>query len=145
MPPTNVILTHMKTVVMAIAVIRKDDQILIRKFDPARNPYHEPWGLFGGRLEGDGSVEALLNKELLERWNMTVKIKEQLTWDEDQKKDHDGEEKRFLYLDALCDLTSGTPKSVNSNEELKWVAIENLREYQQVPPGVRLFKKLGYY
>lgn len=36
----------MKTVLMAIAVIRQNDQILIRKFDPARNPYKEPWGLF---------------------------------------------------------------------------------------------------
>lgn len=46
----------MKTVLMAVAVIKKDNQILIRKFDPAKNPYQEPWGLFGGRLEGDGDV-----------------------------------------------------------------------------------------
>lgn len=135
----------MKTVLMAIAVIKKDDQILIRKFDPARNPYKEPWGLFGGRLEGDGTVVEMLNRELQERWNMTVTIKEQLTWDEDQKVDHDGEEKRFIYLDALCELASGDPHPVNPNEELKWVAIDKLADYQQVPPGVRLFEKLGYY
>jgi ADP-ribose pyrophosphatase YjhB (NUDIX family) len=135
----------MKTVLMAIAVIKNDDQILIRKFDPARNPYEEPWGLFGGRLEGNGTVVEMLNRELKERWNMTVSIREQLTWDEDQKVDYDGEEKRFIYLDALCDLASGDPKPVNPNEELKWVSINNLTEYRQVPPGVRLFKKLGYY
>lgn len=135
----------MKTVLMAIAVIKKDDQILIRKFDPAKNPYQEPWGLFGGRLEGGGTVVEMLNRELQERWNMTVTIEEQLTWDEDQKKDHDGEEKRFIYLDALCKLESGSPEPVNPNEELKWVSIDKLTEYQQVPPGVRLFKKLGYY
>ena len=130
---------------MAIAVIRKDNQILIRKFDPAKNPYQEPWGLFGGRLEGDGTVVELLNKELQERWNMTVTITEQLTWDEDQKVDHDGEEKRFIYLDALCELELGDPHPVNPNEELKWAPIDELRNYQQVPPGVRLFTKLGYY
>lgn len=135
----------MKTVLMAIAVIRKDDQILIRKFDPNRNPYKEPWGLFGGRLEGDGTVVEMLNRELQDRWNMTVRITEQLTWDEDQKIDHDGEEKRFIYLDALCELASGDPRPINPNEELKWVAIADLASYQQVPPGVRLFKKLGYY
>lgn len=135
----------MKTVLMAIAVIKKDDQILIRRFDPAKNPYKEPWGLFGGRLEGDGTVLEMLNRELLERWNMTVTIKKQLAWDEDKKFDHDGEEKRFIYLDALCDLASGDPKPVNQNEELKWVPIDKLAEYQQVPPGVRLFEKLGYY
>jgi ADP-ribose pyrophosphatase YjhB (NUDIX family) len=135
----------MKTVLMAIAVIKKDDRILIRKFDPAKNLYQDPWGLFGGRLEGDGTVIEMLNRELNERWNITVTINEQLTWDEDQKIDHDGEEKRFIYLDALCELTSGEPKPVNPNEELKWVPIPELGENQQVPPGVRLFKKLGYY
>jgi ADP-ribose pyrophosphatase YjhB (NUDIX family) len=135
----------MKTVLMAIAVVRKDDQILIRKFDPAKNPYKEPWGLFGGRLEGEGTVEEQLNRELQERWNMTVTVREQLTWDTDQKVDHDGEEKRFIYLDALCDLATGEPSPLNPNEVLKWVPVTELKAYQQVPPGVRLLKKLGYY
>jgi ADP-ribose pyrophosphatase YjhB (NUDIX family) len=130
---------------MAIAVIRKDDQILIRKFDPTQNPYKEPWGLFGGRLEGNGTVVEMLNRELEQRWNITVAIKERLTWDEDQKIDHDGEKKHFIYIDALCNLASGEPKPVNPNEELRWVSIDKLADYQQVPPGVRLFKKLGYY
>lgn len=130
---------------MAIAVIKKDTSILIRKFDPARNPYQEPWGLFGGRLEGDGTIVEMLNRELSARWNMTVAITEQLTWDEETKVDHDGQEKRFIYLDALCELASGDPKPVNPNEELKWVPIDQLADYQQVPPGVKLFKKLGYY
>jgi ADP-ribose pyrophosphatase YjhB (NUDIX family) len=134
----------MKTVLMAIAVIKDGDKVLLRKFDPARNPYSEPWGLFGGRLEGEGSVVEMMNRELEERWNMTVSITDQLTWDEDQKKDHDGEEKRFVYLDCMCELASGEPKPVNPNEELKWVEIANLAEYSHVPPGVSLFKKLGY-
>ena len=135
----------MKTVLMAIAVIKKGDEILIRKFDPANNPYQEPWGLFGGRLEGDGTVAEMLNRELSERWNMTVTITEQLAWDEELKTDHDGEQKRFIYLDAMCELFSGDPNPVNPYEELKWVKIAELRDYQQVPPSVKLFQKLGYY
>lgn len=134
----------MQTVLMAIAVIKDGDKILLRKFDPAKNPYQEPWGLFGGRLEGEGTVVEMLNRELTERWNMTVRITEQLTWDEDQKVDHDGIEKRFLYLDAACELTSGDPRPKNPNEELRWVRIADLGDYDQVPPGVRLSKKLGY-
>lgn len=130
---------------MAIAVIRKGDLILLRKFDPAKNPYKEPWGLFGGRLEGNGAVVEMLNRELKARWNVTVSITEQLAWDEDQKLDHDGEEKQFIYLDALCELVSGDPEPTNQNEELKWVSLDKLEEYKQAPPSVRLFKKLGYY
>jgi ADP-ribose pyrophosphatase YjhB (NUDIX family) len=135
----------MKTVLMAIAVIKQDDKILIRKFDPAKNPYTEPWGLFGGRLDGGGTIVEMLNRELKERWNMTVVITQQLTWDEEQKTDHDGEKKRFIYLDALCELESGEPTPINPNEELRWVEINKLGEYEQVPPGVKLFRKLGYY
>lgn len=129
---------------MAIAVIKNGNKILLRKFDPQRNPYKEPWGLFGGRLEGEGTVVQMLNRELHERWDMTVRITQQLSWDEDQKADHDGEEKRFIYLDAMCELDSGEPKPTNPNEELNWVEIEELPNYEHVPPGIKLFKKLGY-
>lgn len=64
---------------------------------------------------------------------------------EETKIDHDGEEKRFIYLDVLCEIASGEPKPINPNEELKWVTLDKLSEYEQVPPGVKLFKKLGYY
>lgn len=135
----------MKTVLMAVAVIKKDDQILIRRFDPARNPYQEPWGLFGGRLEGDGDVAKALNRELQERWNMTVKIVKRIGWGQEQKIDHDDEEKRFIYLNALCELEDGDPKSTNPNEELKWVNISELHEYQLNPPSAKLLTELGYY
>jgi len=134
----------MQTVLMAIAVIKKDNKILLRKMDPARNPYKEPWGLFGGRLEGEGTINEQLNRELQERWNMTVTITERLWWDEDQKPDHDGVEKKFIYLDALCELTGGEPKPVNPNEQLEWVDVDKLKDYDHNPPGVTLLKKLGY-
>jgi ADP-ribose pyrophosphatase YjhB (NUDIX family) len=86
----------------------------------------------------------MMNRELQERWNMTVKISERLYWDEDQKADLDGEEKRFIYLDALCELASGEPKPINPNEELKWVEIADLASYDHVPPSVKLLKKLEY-
>jgi len=86
---------------MAVAVIKKDNQILIRKFDPAKNPYQEPWGLFGGRLEGDGDVVNALNHELQERWSMTVSIDKRVGWDQEQKVDHDDEEKRFIWMHSV--------------------------------------------
>lgn len=37
----------MKTVLMAVAVVRSEDKILLRKMDPAKSPYKELWALFG--------------------------------------------------------------------------------------------------
>lgn len=135
----------MKTVFMAIAIIMRDDQILLRQMDPAKNPYTEPWGLFGGRLDGDGTVQDLLNSELKARWNMTVQITERLWWGEDQKQDHDGEEKLFIYIDARCSLDSGRiPNPVNPNEHLEWVRVADLAAYSFNPPSQEVLKKLGY-
>lgn len=47
----SVIVNLMKTVLRAVAVVKNGDKILLRKMDPARNPYNEPWALFGGRVE----------------------------------------------------------------------------------------------
>jgi ADP-ribose pyrophosphatase YjhB (NUDIX family) len=134
----------MKTVLMAIPIILMDNKTLLRKFDPSRNPYKQAWGGVSGKLVGEGSIEDMMNRELKERWNITAKIDKQLSWDEDIKKDHDGEVKRFIYLDALCSLASGDPRPVNHNEELRWVALEDLPKYDLCPPGVTSFKKLGY-
>lgn len=132
----------MQTVIMAIAIVRNGDTILLRKTDPAKNLYKQPWALFGGHIEGDGDVATLLSKELKERWNFTVSIDERLWWDEDIKVDHDGEEKRFIYLDALCSVLTGEPKPVNTNEELKWVKLSDMEQYELNPPTQVVLKRL---
>jgi ADP-ribose pyrophosphatase YjhB (NUDIX family) len=134
----------MKTVLMAVAVVKDQDKILVRKMDPAKSPYKELWALFGGRIDGEGSVQDLLNKELETRWNFKVRISEKLWWDEELKVDHDGEEKRFVYIDAICEIESGEPKSINENEILEWVVPGDLESYDLNPPTKILLKRLEY-
>jgi ADP-ribose pyrophosphatase YjhB (NUDIX family) len=134
----------MNTVLMAIAIITDGDRILLRKVDPAKNPYQEPWALFGGRIDGDGTVDELINVELSERWDMKVSIDEKLWWDQEVKTDHDGETKLFIYLDALCSVTSGSVTPTNQNEQLEWVDVANLGDYSINPPSVVVLKKLDY-
>ena len=134
----------MKTVLMAVAVLKAEDKILLRKMDPAKSPYKELWALFGGRIDGEGLVQDLLNKELEARWNFKVRISEKLWWDEELKVDQDGEEKRFVYIDAICEIESGEPKPVNENEILEWVARSDLESYDLNPPTKILLKRLEY-
>ncbi len=134
----------MNTVLMAIAIIKDGDKILLRKVDPAKNPYNEPWALFGGRIDGEGTVNELLNIELSERWDMNVSVDEKLWWDEEVKADHDGESKRFIYLDALCSVVSGSVTPVNKNEQLEWVELSDLGNYELNPPSVVVLNKLSY-
>lgn len=134
----------MKTVLMAVAVVKSEDKILLRKMDPAKSLYKELWALFGGRIDGEGSVQDLLNKELEGRWNFKVRISEKLWWDEEIKVDHDNEEKRFVYIDAICEIASGEPKPVNENEILEWVIPSELEKYDLNPPTKTLLKRLEY-
>lgn len=129
---------------MAVAVVKSEDKILLRKMDPAKSPYKELWALFGGRIDGEGSVQDLLNKELETRWNFKVRISEKLWWDEELKVDHDGEEKRFVYIDAICEIESGEPKPINENEVLEWVVSGELENYDLNPPTKILLERLSY-
>ncbi len=134
----------MNTVLMPVAVVKKEDRILIRKMDPEKSPYAELWALFGGRVEGNDSILDALNRELSDRWNFTVSITEKLWWNEEIKVDHDGEEKRFIYLDVLCSIADGEPKPINENELLQWALVSELNQYDVNPPTRTLLAKLGY-
>ena len=129
---------------MVIAVIRENNKILLRKTDPSKNPYSEPWALFGAKLDGEGDLIDQMNREFSERWNMKVSITERLWWDEDQKIDHDGEEKMFIYLDVLCRVSEGSITPTNQNEILEWASINNLEDYELNPPTAVLLKRLGH-
>lgn len=132
----------MKTVVMLIAIVRDGDKILLRKFDPDKNPYNEPWGLFGGKVE-QGPVIESANRDFKERWNMELEITKELWWDSETKIDHDGEEKQFIWLDAECRVVNGAPEAVsNPKEELKWVSIDELQNYDHVPPSRNVLEKM---
>lgn len=135
----------MSAVLMAVAIVKDGDKILLRKMDPAKSPYKELWALFGGRIEDNGAIIVnSLNKELVERWNFTVSIAEKLWWDEETKVDNDGVEKLFIYLDAICTIESGVPKPINENELLEWVAMSELKNYDINPPTRILLERLSY-
>jgi len=134
----------MKTVLMPVAVVRSGNKILLRKMDPSKNPYKEPWAVFGGRVETESVVVDALNKELMSRWNFTVAIIERLWWDEETKVDHDGEEKRFVYLDAICEVVSGESSPVNTNETLECVDLKDVKTYDLNPPTKALLDRLDY-
>lgn len=134
----------METVLMPVAVVKNNDKVLLRKMDPEKSPYKQLWALFGGRVGASGDIVDSLNNELFERWNFTVSIIKNLWWDEETKVDNDGIKKRFVYLDAICSIESGGPKSTNENEVLTWVPVSELKQYDLNPPTRILLQRLGY-
>ncbi|MEG0872598.1 MAG: NUDIX domain-containing protein [Clostridia bacterium] len=136
----------MKTKVLNIAVIEYNGKILMRKKPDGSQPYKETWYSFGGEIiDGKSPEEAA--KEIVElQTGINIKLRKNLSWDTEIKKDLDGEEKQFIYLDSLYDYVDGNLIiGDNQNiEKLEWIPIEDLEQYDIVLPSVILFEKLGY-
>lgn len=60
------------------------------------------------------------------------------------KKDHDGIEKNFVYVNLCCKYLGGEVKTPKSAERVEWIPKDKLTEYDIVPPSVKLFKTLGW-
>lgn len=134
----------MKTKVLVIGVVKKGDTILMRKKPDGSLPYKETWYIFGGELTPEITAEQAIIDELKQKAAVDIRVVKKLSWDNEIKKDLDGEEKLFIYLDTLCEYISGDLVPAEGIEKLEWVPVGELGNYDIVPPSKILFEKLGY-
>ena len=135
----------MKTYIQVIGIIKKGDQILLRKKPDGSPPYKETWYIFGSELSSDRiNPEEVIVSSVKEQTGLDIKFKEKLSWDTEIKEDHAGEQAFHIYLDCMCEYVSGELVPAEGIEKLEWVSTSDLKNYDLVPPSVKLFKKLGY-
>jgi 8-oxo-dGTP pyrophosphatase MutT (NUDIX family) len=135
----------MNTQTLVIGVIKKGNSVLLRKKPDGAGPYKENWYLFGGTLGSDNlNPDSVLKDAVLVQTGISIKVIEHLSWDTEIKPDHSRITTFFIYLDCLCEYVEGELTPGEGIEKLEWVPIEKLREYDLVPPSVKLFRKLGY-
>ena len=134
----------MEQKIMLIAVIKKNDKVLMRKKLQVQDLYTESWYLLGAALDASTSdIPKFLMESILEQTGLIVTIEQTSFWDWEIKKDHDKKEKLFVYLDCICRYISG--KVVPQRDvKLEWVPVAKLKEYDLVPPSRKLFQKLGW-
>lgn len=134
----------MKTKTLVIGVVQKDDTVLMRKKPDGSLPYKETWYLFGGELTPETTKEEAIVNELKNKAGIDTQVIKDLSEDTEIKKDLDGIEKKFIYIDVLCEYLGGDLIPGEGIEKLEWVPIDKLNDYDIVPPSRILFKKLGY-
>ncbi|MES3031504.1 MAG: hypothetical protein V4697_03805 [Patescibacteria group bacterium] len=132
----------MQTKKMAIAVVKDGDKVLLRKKPAGSLPYAETWYLFGVEVQED--EQASIKNYLKNIVGIEVEVGEIVGQDKEIKADHDGVVKEFEYIDIVCSYKGGEPKLIPGAEKMEWVQKDKLKEYDLVPPSVKLFKKLGY-
>ena len=134
----------METKVLVIGVVKKDGAILMRKKPDGSAPYKETWYIFGATATPYVSADDAIKAEIFQKSGINVSVKNKLSWDTEIKHDLDGVEKFFIYLDVICEYESGELTLSEGIEKLEWIKIEDLGNYDIVPPSRILFKKLGY-
>jgi len=138
------IIDSMQTKVLAIAVVKKDDAILMRKKPDGSPPYKETWYLFGVEITPGVNLDQALIDEIRMKSGISVKVKKKLSWDTETKNDLDGIKKFFVYLDVECEYVDGDIRVAEGIEKIEWVKPEDFDKYDLVPPSKTLFQSLGY-
>jgi len=134
----------METKVLIIGIVKKDGAILMRKKPDGSAPYKETWYIFGATATPNVPADDAIKAEVFQKSGINVSVKNKLSWDTEIKHDLDGVEKFFIYLDVICEYESGELTLSDGIEKLEWIKIEDLGNYDIVPPSRILFKKLGY-
>ena len=129
--------------VLAIAIIRNGDLVLMRK-KQSNSPYRETWYLFGADVTRNKDIDSELKRHIKSQTGIDIEIESKFSWDSEVKEDTDRQVKQFFYLDTLCKYVGGELTTGSDIEKLKWVKISDLATYDIVPPSRIVFKKLKY-
>lgn len=135
----------MQSKILVVSIIENENgEILLRKKPDGSLPYAETWYIFGAELQPGENIEATLATHIRKQVGIETELIEKIGWDDEVKQDIDGVVKHFIYLDVISRYTAGDLVPDVGIEKLEWVAKERLYEYDNVPPSVKLFKKLGW-
>lgn len=130
---------------LIIAVIGKDDSVLMRKKPQDSLPYKETWYLFGCEPVPNQDNPTTIKNYLKSELGIDVEVSsELLPPDFEIKQDHDGIEKNFVYTNLKCHYLGGNSKTPKGAERVEWISKDKLSEYDLVPPSRRLLKAMGY-
>ena len=97
-----------------------------RKNDPGKGK----WSIPGGLVELGESAEETVIREVNEETGLKVEKPEHIDVVDNITKDENGEVKyHFVIVDYLVKLKGGTLKASSDAEELKWVAFDEVENY----------------
>jgi len=110
------------------AVIICNGKILLEKskYEPGKGK----WSIPGGLVELGETVEQTVIREVLEETGLEVESPKQIDIVDNIVKDDNGDVKyHFVILDYFVKLKGGTLKAASDAEDLKWVQLEEVGQY----------------
>ncbi len=93
----------------------------------------------GGKQENNESIEHTITRELREELGIKVKVGHRL-----MAFDHSYTHKQLHFIVYLCELVSGIPKPITS-QEVRWVKIDDLHNYPFPKANSKIIASLKEY
>ena len=75
---------------------------------------------------------------------INIAVTNTLSWDTEIKPDESGRQTFYIYLDCECKFVSGDLVPGPGIEKLEWIPIADLKNFDIVPPSVKLLNRQGY-
>jgi hypothetical protein len=129
---------------LIIGVIKRDNQILLRKKFANSKPYKETWYLFGCEPELGKEPSQIFIDYAKNNLGINIEFNRILPVNTETKEDHDGITKKFIYIAMEFNYIDGKPLLPESHEKIEFINIDNLKNTDLVPPSKKLFKQIGY-
>ncbi len=135
----------MKSRVIVVGVIEKDDSILVGKKPDGIGPYPNTWHIPGGGVNlEEETLEDALRREMLEEAGIEIENIEAVGFDEDYENDKHGEKTHYVFLDFKATCTSKDVNAGDDMKSLKWVKKDELKNLNLNKPAKKLLQKLNY-
>lgn len=134
----------MKSRLIVVGLIKKDNQILLGQKSPGKGPYPDTWHIPGGgvNLEKEDCEQALI-REIKEETGLKVKNVEKVAWDTDIEPDKNGEQTYYIFLQYSCDYESGEIIAGDDMHHFEWVDLANISDYNLNKPTRTLLEKIN--
>lgn len=141
----DAILQLMKSRVIVVGLVEKEDKVLLGKKAENVGPYPNTWHIPGGGINlGEETIEEALRRELREEAGIEIKDIEPLGFDEDCEPDKHGEMMHYIFLDFKAQYASGEIEAGDDIHHLKWVEKSELKNLTLNKPSIKFLKKLKY-
>jgi len=116
---------------VAAGLIWRDGTVLLTR-RPKGTHLAGYWEFPGGKQEQGESLEACLEREILEELGVRVKVNEHLL-----QVDHEYDEKSISLHLFHCSRLVGEPQTIGC-DDMRWVNPQDLDLYQLPPPDIRI-------
>lgn len=122
-------------IVVSAAIIVANDKILIAKRGKTKS-LPNLWEFPGGKVEENESPEVCVVREIQEELKINIKVYRNY-----KTVEHSYDFSDIKLISFLAEYESGTVK-LTEHADFKWVAIDELKEYEFAPADIPIVRKL---